>query len=54
MVTLEVTSRPGTAGKERLHTRLRERPAPEHSASGAEAVTAVPLPIPHAGTATEL
>jgi hypothetical protein len=54
MVTLEVTSRPGTAGKERLHARLQERPAPEHSAIGAEAVTAVPLPIPHEDTARDL
>jgi hypothetical protein len=48
MVTCEVTSRQGWAGKGRLHSRLpaNDRPAPAHSFDGTGAAATVMLPIP--------
>ncbi|MEU7923913.1 hypothetical protein [Micromonospora sp. NPDC049107] len=46
MVTVEVTRRPGPAGRGRLHSRVDDRPAPEHSAGGGTAATqALPIPL---------
>ncbi|MEU0548438.1 hypothetical protein [Micromonospora sp. NPDC005979] len=46
MVTVEVTRRPGPAGRGRLHSRVDDRPAPAHSAGGGTAATqALPIPL---------
>ncbi|CCH19271.1 Conserved hypothetical protein [Micromonospora lupini str. Lupac 08] len=46
MVTVEVTRRPGPAGRGRLHSRTDDRPAPAHSTGGSTtAPQALPIPL---------